>query len=63
MLFKDYIVKYMIIFYMYIDDVGKLIFIINEEMLNLIEYKFVWIVERDGVDGNFFVYIYFGDFF
>lgn len=61
MLFKDYIVKYMII--CYIDDVGKLIFIIKEKMLNLIEYKFVWIVEGDGVDRNFFVYIYFGDFF
>lgn len=53
----------MIIFY--IDDVEKLIFFIKEKMLNLIDYKnkFVWIVEGDGVDRNFFVYIYFGDFF
>lgn len=53
----------MIIFY--IDDVGKLIFFIKEKMLNLIDNKnkFVWIVEGDGVDRNFFVYIYFGDFF
>lgn len=53
----------MIIFY--IDDVEKLIFFIKEKMLNLIDNKkkFVWIVEGDGVDRNFFVYIYFGDFF
>lgn len=53
----------MIIFY--IDNVEKLIFFIKEKMLNLIDNKnkFVWIVEGDGVDRNFFVYIYFGDFF
>lgn len=53
----------MIIFY--IDDVEKLIFFIKEKILNLIDNKnkFVWIVEGDGVDRNFFVYIYFGDFF
>lgn len=53
----------MIIFY--IDDVEKLIFFIKEKMLNLIDNKnkFVWIVEGDGVDRNFFVDIYFGDFF
>lgn len=53
----------MIIFY--IDDVEKLIFFIKEKMLNLIDNKnkFVWIVEGDGVDRNFFVYIYFRDFF
>lgn len=53
----------MIIFY--IDDVEKLIFFIKEKMLNLIDNKnkFVWIVEGDSVDRNFFVYIYFGDFF